>query len=335
MFRSAVIGCGVISHIHIPVLQDMENVTLAAVCDIDPAKKPDLSPDHPVPFYTDYQTLYEEVRPDVVHICLPHYLHYPVSRFFAERGVHVFCEKPAALNSAQLEEFISLEEAHPELKIGICFQNRLNDTTIRLKELLDSGEYGKVQNCFALNPWARDQAYYDAGPWRGDFKLSGGGCMINQAIHLIDLMGQVCGPIKSVKGSDLRLMDLETDVEDTAVCRMDFENGARGIFFATNANSYNTGPILEVKAEKAVFVIDSRRLYQVDAQGERHLICSDEVLNSEKFYYGSSHGRMIGKFYAAIENHSDDYVHVKDARMSNQVIDAIYQSGKTGNEICF
>ena len=144
MFRSAVIGCGVISHIHIPVLQDMENVTLAAVCDIDPAKKPDLSPDHPVPFYTDYQTLYEEVRPDVVHICLPHYLHYPVSRFFAERGVHVFCEKPAALNSAQLEEFISLEEAHPELKIGICFQNRLNDTTIRLKELLDSGEYGPV-----------------------------------------------------------------------------------------------------------------------------------------------------------------------------------------------
>jgi len=329
MLRAAVIGCGVISHVHIPILMTMDGVSLAAVCDTNPAKKPDID----VPFYTDYETLYEEIRPNVVHICLPHYLHYPVSRFFAEKGVHVFCEKPAALNSAQLEEFIALEDAHPELKIGICFQNRLNDTTLKLKELLDSGEYGKVQNCFALNPWARDQSYFDAGPWRGDFKLSGGGCMINQAIHLIDLMGQFCGPVKSVKGSDLCLMDLATDVEDTAVCRMDFESGARGIFFATNANGYNNGPILEIKTEKAVFVIDSRRLYQLDEAGERQLITSDEVLAGDKFYYGSSHRKMIEKFYTAVKTGSDDYVHVRDARLSNRVIDAIYQSGDSGKEI--
>ena len=239
MFKTAVIGCGVISHVHIPVLMEMENVHLCAVCDVDPSKKPELPED--VHFYTDYEALYEAEKPDVVHILLPHYLHYPVSRYFAERGVHVFCEKPAALNGDQLEEFIQLEEDHPELKIGICFQNRFNDTTIQLKKLLDSGKFGRIQNLFALNPWARDQAYYDAGPWRGDFQLSGGGCMINQAIHLIDLMGLLCGPVKSLKGTALNLMELSTDVEDTAVCRMEFENGARGIFFATNANGYHSG----------------------------------------------------------------------------------------------
>lgn len=331
MLKAAVIGCGVVSHIHIPVLMNMENVNLAAVCDIDPAKKPDL-PDK-IHFYTDYQKLYKQEKPDVVHICLPHDLHYPVSRFFAERGVHVFCEKPAALNSTQLEEFIALEDAHPELKIGICFQNRFNDSTMTLQKLIESGKYGKVQSCFAVNPWARDQVYYDQGPWRGEFKRSGGGCMINQAIHLIDLMGLFCGRPLSLKGSALCLMNLQTDVEDTAVARIEFEDGVRGIFFATNANAYNTGPTLEVKTDNTIFVIDNRKLYKLNSDGERELLCADEILQGEKFYYGSSHGRLIKKFYAAIENQTDDYVHVKEARLSNKVIDTIFASGTSGKEI--
>ncbi|MBQ7058132.1 MAG: Gfo/Idh/MocA family oxidoreductase [Firmicutes bacterium] len=331
MLKACVIGCGVISQIHIPVLLGMEDVRLVAVCDIDPAKKPGL-PD-PVHFYTDYKDLYEKEHPDVAHICLPHYLHYPVSKFFADHGVHVFCEKPAARDAYELEQFIAVEDAHPELKIGICFQNRFNDTSIKLRELVGSGEYGKILGAFAANPWQRDQQYYNNGTWRGDFKLAGGGCMINQAIHLIDLMGLVCGPVRSVKGVSMNLLDLAIDVEDTAVAKLDFENGARGVFFATLANSYNAGPFLEIRMEKAIFQIDSRKLYQLDESGERKLIVEDKALEGSKFYYGSSHGRLIRKFYDAIEQDTTDYVHVKDARLSNQVIDAIVRSGVIGKEI--
>ena len=333
MLKAAVIGCGVISQIHIPVLMGMEDVDLVAVCDIDPAKKPDLP--GTVRFYTDYRELLEKEHPDVVHICLPHYLHYPVSRFFADNGIHVFCEKPAARDSYELEQFIAVEDAHPELKMGICFQNRFNDTSLKLCELVQSGEYGKILGAFAANPWYRDQQYYNNGTWRGDFKLAGGGCMINQAIHLIDLMGLVCGPVKSLKGASLNLLDLAIDVEDTAVAKLDFENGARGVFFATLANSYNAGPFLEIRMEKAIFQIDSRKLYQLDETGERKMIVEDRALEGSKFYYGSSHGRLIRRFYDAILQNTDDYVHVKDARLSNQVIDAIVRSGVIGKEIIF
>ena len=133
----------------------------------------------------------------------------------------------------------------------------------------------------------------------------------------------------------LNLLDLAIDVEDTAVAKIDFASGARGVFFATLANSYNAGPFLEIRTEKAIFQIDSRKLYQLDESGERQLIVEDKALEGSKFYYGSSHGRLIRKFYDAILQDTDDYVHVKDARLSNQVIDAIVRSGVIGKEIIF
>ena len=94
--------------------------------------------------------LLEKEHPDVVHLCLPHYLHVPVSEYFASHGVNVFCEKPVGLNTAQAKEFVEFEAAHPEVKIGICLQNRLNRTTVELKKIIDGGEYGKVIGCRGL-----------------------------------------------------------------------------------------------------------------------------------------------------------------------------------------
>lgn len=330
MLKAAVLGCGVISHIHIPVIQAMPDVELVAVCDIDGSKDPKLPG---VQFYTDYRELYEKERPDVVHVCLPHYLHYPVSRFFADRGVHVFCEKPAALNTSELEKFIQLEEEHPELKIGISFQNRYNPTTETMKEIIAGGEYGRVLSIYVSNPWSRDQAYYDQGPWRGEFALSGGGVMINQAIHALDLMCLFCGTPVSVKGSVSCLLSLATDVEDTAAARIEFESGVHGLFFASNANGFNMGPVICVTMEKKTFVIDSRRLYGIGEDQERTLIVKDDVLAGEKFYYGSSHGKLIGKFYGSIVSGGSDYVHVRDAYFSNRLIDAIVRSSATGQTI--
>ena len=88
----------------------------------------------------------------------------PCRSYFASHGVNVFCEKPVGLNTAQAKEFVEFEAAHPEVKIGICLQNRLNRTTVELKKIIDGGEYGKVIGCRGFVPWFRGKAYYDEQP---------------------------------------------------------------------------------------------------------------------------------------------------------------------------
>ena len=137
MIRAAIIGLGDISFVHLDGILSNPEIQLVGACDL----KEELKSRVPegTPFYTDYKQMVLEVKPDVVHNCLPHYLHYPVTKELVEMGINVFCEKPVALNVAQAEEFAALEAAHPEVKIGICLQNRMNETTEALKAIIDSG----------------------------------------------------------------------------------------------------------------------------------------------------------------------------------------------------
>ena len=167
MKKAAVIGLGDISPIHLAAIAGNPDIELCAVCDIDP-EAGQRAPEG-VPFYTDYEEMLREAKPDCVHVCLPHYLHYPVSKYFAEHGVNVFCEKPVALNTAQAKEFAALETAHPEVHIGICLQNRLNESVEMLKSIIESGEYGRVLGTKGIVPWARPKQYYDCKPWEWVF----------------------------------------------------------------------------------------------------------------------------------------------------------------------
>ena len=184
MKRAAIIGCGTIFQVHLPIIVANPEIELCAVCDNNPAVQEKLpAAAKAVPFYTDYEELLEKEHPDVVHLCLPHYLHVPVSEYFASHGVNVFCEKPVGLNTAQAKEFVEFEAAHPEVKIGICLQNRLNRTTVELKKIIDGGEYGKVIGCRGFVPWFRGKAYYDEQPWRGQLETAGGGLGHGGACH--------------------------------------------------------------------------------------------------------------------------------------------------------
>ncbi len=179
MVRVAVIGLGSIAQIHIPILRSLPQVQLCAACDIDP-NRAELAPD--VPFYTDHIDLMEKEKPDCVQLCLPHWLHYPVAKAAVERGIHVFTEKPLALDGKEAAEFASLEKAHPEIAIGLCFQNRYNETTEALQTLLRSGAGGKIQSIKGLVIWSRPKSYYESAPWRGSMATAGGGVLINQAM---------------------------------------------------------------------------------------------------------------------------------------------------------
>ncbi len=326
MIRAAIIGLGDISAVHLKAIMDNPEIQLAAGCDINEelcSKLPDGTP-----FYTDFACMAAEIKPDVCHVCLPHYLHYPVSKALVEMGVNVFCEKPVAVNVAKAREFAALEAAHPEVKIGICLQNRMNNTTMALKERIDSGEYGAVTGIRGFVPWYRSPEYYAAKPWRGELERAGGGVMINQALHTLDLMYYLGGDIKQLHAVVGRTTDYDIEVEGDVIARMEYANGAKGLFFATNSNWMNESVQIRVAMEKGVFHIEDGCLYQVAPDAGRTLIASDSVRSGPKFYYGSSHSRLIERFRKAVESGSDDYIHVRDAVMVIRLIDTILASGK-------
>ena len=326
MIRAAIIGLGDISFVHLDGILSNPEIQLVGACDL----KEELKSRVPegTPFYTDYKQMVLEVKPDVVHNCLPHYLHYPVTKELVEMGINVFCEKPVALNVAQAEEFAVLEASHPEVKIGICLQNRMNETTEALKAIIDSGEYGKITGIRGFVPWYRAPEYYSVKPWRGTWQYAGGGSMINQSLHTLDLMYFLGGDIRRIHALVGQLNDYGFEVEGDVVARMEYANGARGLFFATNNNWTNESVQIRVALEKGVFHIEDNTLYKINKDSSREVICKAPVLEGIKFYYGASHTRMIERFRKAVESGSDDYIHVKDAVMVIRLMETIFQSSK-------
>jgi len=331
MKRAAVVGLGVISSIHLDAIQSNPEITLVGVCDIDSSRQKNAPSG--IPFYTDYKSMILETRPDVIHVCLPHYLHVPVTITAAKMGVHVFCEKPMAMNAREGAQLAAFEASHPHIHIGICLQNRFNESVEMLKNLIDSREYGIVTGLRGFVPWYRDQEYYEASPWRGKWDAAGGGCMINQAVHTLDLMYYLGGEITELKAATANLLDFNIEVEDTAAARLSYANGAKGLFLATVANYKNESVQLSVQLEKASFLIADNLLLRFHEDGRKETLCQDATLPGTKFYYGASHRKLIGQFFKALEEDSPNYLHAHEALMSIRLIDAIQESSRTGKSI--
>lgn len=328
MMKAAIIGFGTISAVHIDAIASNPGMELAAICDVNEALAAKVPAG--VAFYTDYKQMVREVKPDVVHICLPHYLHYPVTKELVEMGCNVFCEKPIALNSQEAELFCALEKAHPEVKIGVCLQNRMNETTEELKRIIDSGEYGNVIGARGFVPWQRTKGYYDAQPWRGTWKYAGGGSMINQSLHTLDLLYYLCGDVKKLHAVVGQTNEYGIEVEGDVIARLEFANGANGLFFATNNNWTNESVQIRVAMEKGVFHIEDNTLYKVNPDASREVITKAPVLEGIKFYYGASHARLIARFYKAVAENTDDYIHISEGAMVVRLMDSIFRSANTG-----
>lgn len=325
MLKVGVIGLGDISLIHVPAIQGNSKVELVAVCDIDPDHKDDVPG---VNFYTNYEEMLKKEQLDCVHLCLPHHLHYAVTKACVEHGVHVLLEKPLARSAEEGMFITELEDKYPDVKICISFQNRLNETFEKLLEIVQSGEYGKVTGIKGLVTWYRAKEYYDVKPWRGTMRLAGGGVMINQAIHTLDQMQLVGGEIETIRGSIDNLVDYGYDVEDTATAHIQFAGGAKGLFFATVTNATNSSVEFQVVLEKGKLTIKDSILTMTNEEDKKQEVIEDTKLPGSKFYYGASHVKLIDQFYDCIINDTDDYIHARDAQKSMEMISAIRRSSE-------
>ena len=321
--RAAVIGCGDISALHLAAISGQENVVLVAVCDIDPERLASATDVLGVPGFSDHIRLLDEIRPDVVHVCTPHHTHAAIAVDALDRGVSVILEKPVAhtrVEATRLLEAASRSTA----KIAVCFQNRYNAPAQAAFDLVSSGAVGKIAGAAATVIWHRSADYYLDRPWRGRWSTGGGGLLMNQAIHTLDLLQWLVGPVASVRGSaSTRHLDEVIEVEDTADMVLTHESGARSVFYTTLAHVANAPVSIEVVAENATLTLRGN-LTVTWADGRVDTVEERALPAGERSYWGVSHELLIADFYAGLDTDSAFWIDAVEARKSFDIIQDVY-----------
>ena len=213
-----------------------------------------------IPVYTEGEELIASGKCDAVLIAVPHYQHPELAISAFEHGLHVMCEKPAGVYTLQVRDMIAAADRHPELTFGMMFNQRTNCVYRKLKEMIDSGELGQLKRVsWLVTDWYRTQFYYDSGAWRATWAGEGGGVLLNQCPHQLDLLQWLCGlPVKvQARCYEGKWHDIE--VEDDVSALMEFDNGATGVFVTTTGDAPGTNR-LEISGTKGKVVCEDDRL---------------------------------------------------------------------------
>lgn len=327
MHRAALIGCGDVSVVHLDAIEAIEDIELVAVCDSDPVALAAAVARWNVPGFADHRQLVEEMQPDVVHICTPHHQHANVAVDCLAAGVHVVLEKPLAHTIADGDRVIEAAERGPA-KIAVCFQNRYNATSQAVRSLLDSAEIGKILGGSATVMWQRSADYYRAKPWRGRWETSGGGLLINQAIHTLDLLQWFLGGVSMVRGQVATHLLADTiEVEDTAELVLSHDSGARSVLYATLANSANSPVTLEVIAEDATLFLRND-LTITYGDGRVQVVPERAAPSVGRAYWGVSHELLVRDFYNRLDYPEPFWLGPREAAKSLRLLKEVYaQSG--------
>ena len=287
--RSAVIGIGNMGTNHCSIIREL-GFDLVAVSDID-SKKSTKIPD--CEFYTDYIEMLESVHPDVVHVCTPHYLHAEMIIECLNRNINVLCEKPLCISLDDIPRIIEAENKSSAI-LGVCQQNRYNPEILFAKDWLADK---KILSAHASLAWGRDADYYNSGEWRGKWKTEGGGVLINQALHTLDLMQWLTAFPKTVQGNIHNYTHTDLiEVEDTAALL--FDGDVPFSVFATVSAKTDMSVVISIITDAGELTILSGCVKVNDEIIK--LDCNDKIYG--KACYGSGHSRLIKDFYSHIES---------------------------------
>ena len=319
-----VIGCGMISVNHFKALKQVGNARLTAVCDIDPRALEKAAREQDVRGYADYHDLLRDENVDVVHICTPHYLHAPMAIDALNAGKHVLCEKPMAIRAADGQRMLEAALDN-EKQLGVCFQNRYNAASKRIRALLDGGEMGAVLGGSAIVTWDRGEDYYARGAWRGRWETEGGAVLINQAIHTFDLLRDFAGGFVDVKCSmsAKRLADV-IEAEDTCDMLLTGASGGRFLFYASNCGVGNTPVQLSLKCENGDILLYGNRVTVRWKDGRETSEDFTSGVTYGKDYWGSGHGFLIEDFYRCLRDGEPFPIGPEEAMKTTVLLEKAY-----------
>jgi UDP-N-acetyl-2-amino-2-deoxyglucuronate dehydrogenase len=335
-----IVGAGNIGALHSRAIAAIPEAQLVAVADPVQGRAQALAAPLSATWYTDYADLMADDAVDVINVCVPSGLHKDIAIAAAQAGKHVLVEKPIEITVERVDEIIQACREH-NVKLGGIFQSRFAEGARQAKEAIDAGRLGRLVLCDAYVKWHRTQAYYDRGEWRGTWAIDGGGALMNQSVHTIDLLQWLAGPLEDVYAHTATLVHC-METEDTAAALVTFRSGAMGVIEGTTGACPGYPAKLELSGDRGTIVLEDGIITHwqlTDAspeEGEAMLQLEESkgtgasdpmAISYEK------HRRQIEDFVSAVREDRPPLVDGIEARKAVAIIQAIYQSAKTGARV--
>ena len=334
--RFAVLGCGRISSSHLDAIKNAPDAELAAVCDVveEKARQAALSYDLDK-WYVNFEEMLLKENIDVVNICVPSGLHCENAVIAAKAGKHVLCEKPLDVSKEKTELMIkTCKEAG--VLLGGIFQRRTNLGAINARNAIKDGKLGRLVIGSAYLKYYRDQDYYNCDAWRGTWELDGGGALMNQGIHGIDMLQWLVGDIESVFAK-CKTLARDIEVEDTAVAAVKFRNGAIGVIEGATSVYPGQDTIFSIHGEKGTISLGDNGFYAWDIMGssEKPPEAGDGFggLNCGWGSTNSGHIVQIQDMAEAVLTGRQPMVPGEEAKKAVDLVLAIYESARTGKDV--
>ena len=337
-----IIGCGMIAEFHTRAINEIPGARLAAACDrtLANAQKIAKMAEAGCETYTDVDAMLEDPEIDVVCVCTPSGAHRDPAVKAALAGKHVVVEKPLEITVPRCDAII---DACSTSGVRLCaiFPSRFTPANQTLKTAIDMGRFGKLTLGDTYVKWWRTQDYYDSGKWRGTWSLDGGGALMNQAIHNVDLLQWLMGDVESVFAMAATLAHVRIEVEDTCVALLRFKNGALGTIEASTGAYPGLLKRTEIHGDRGSVRVEQDDVtlwdFQIKTPSDSEIFAA--MGNTSGHKAGASdprgithagHREQLADFLLAIDENRAPFVDGRDGRKSVEIIRAIYHSARTG-----
>jgi UDP-N-acetyl-2-amino-2-deoxyglucuronate dehydrogenase len=333
--KFAIVGTGAIAPIHAQAISGLEDAVVAAVVGNSAARTQELACSYNCDWYSDYQEMLKRTDIDAVAICTPNGIHAELGMQAARAGKHVVLEKPIDISLESADALIKTCQDQG-VKLGVIFQRRYSQGVMELKNLLDQGKLGKLIFGGCYIKLYRSQAYYDSGAWRGTWAMDGGGVLMNQGIHYIDMLQFLAGPVAEVSANCGTFGHNGLEVEDTATAAIKFHSGALGVIEGTTCAYPGLVSRIDIYGTAGSAIIENDVLTSVQLQSGHAYQAGSSTDNagvSNPDISSECHQRQYEDIVAAIKNGRDPEVNGMEGRKALEIILAVYKSAYTGNRI--
>lgn len=277
--KIGIIGLGNMGSAHVVSLGELGNAKLTALCDTNPEKLKRYE-GKGFQLFTEDEAFFQNADVDAVVVATPHYFHVPLVLRALECGKHALTEKPVSVHKQLAEQLLEAAKKYPHLKLAAMFNQRTIPAHKKIKELIESGELGEIRRVnWIITNWFRTQAYYDSGDWRASWRGEGGGVLLNQCPHQLDLMQWLFGMPEKVTATIALGKYHDIEVEDDVTAVLEYPNRATGVFIASTGEAPGTNR-LEITAEHGRVVFEDGKLTYLRNEMETSRFCRE---SKEKF----------------------------------------------------